>query len=399
MNWDTPYVMSRSTIARPRSYDTFTLTSSVSSNRFNEMDSNGLLILSFFASPATPQEAFAEFGDSLEITEGQLTEALGEMVKIGLLLPARERRAGPELPTAGFGRLDEHHSMLADRVRTMAYRAALFRQVPGQTVLDLGCGTGILSIFASQAGARQVYAIEETGIVDLARELAKANGAPITFVRGNSLHVEVPERVDIIVHELIGVDPFCEDMLSTLQDARERFLGENGRLIPYRFDVCCYGFERNGWADPERAVLEAREFANYYGVNLEPMIQQLRASRQWGGKPYRELPLGPGWVLSDEACLYQLDLYSDLSSATAEEVQTMLDIRHPGRLNAVAVGFRAYLDEEFQLATTPYGPRTHWWWHVHDLPRSFRVEPGDCVTLRARVVTVGHEDQLQLALA
>ena len=67
--------------------------------------------------------------------------------------------------------------MLRDHVRNEAYQQAIQRVVkPGDVVLDIGAGTGILSIFAAQAGARRVFAVERTEIATVARTMIERNG-------------------------------------------------------------------------------------------------------------------------------------------------------------------------------------------------------------------------------
>ena len=118
-------------------------------------------------------------------------------------------------------------------MRVQAYRAAILRQCAGKRVVEIGCGTGILSIFAAQAGATAVTAIEETRIAELAARLLVANGVEdrVEIKLGNSRDVEIDPPADVIVHELLGSDPFSESILPVIADAR-RFLAPGGRFEP-----------------------------------------------------------------------------------------------------------------------------------------------------------------------
>ncbi|MBC8071537.1 MAG: 50S ribosomal protein L11 methyltransferase, partial [Deltaproteobacteria bacterium] len=76
-----------------------------------------------------------------------------------------------------YARLSIHRWMLLDEVRNEAYRRATSQVVkPGDTVLDFGAGTGILSLFAAQAGASKVHAVERTDIAAVARRIIERNG-------------------------------------------------------------------------------------------------------------------------------------------------------------------------------------------------------------------------------
>jgi protein arginine N-methyltransferase 1 len=135
-----------------------------------------------------------------------------------------------------YGLLD-YARMVADVVRIDAYAGALADAVrPGSVVVDIGAGTGILSLMACKLGARRVFAIEPSDVLGAAEELARENGVDdrIEFFKADSRAIELPEQADVIVSDLRGSLPFHEDHLDVIIDARERFLAPGGVLIPER---------------------------------------------------------------------------------------------------------------------------------------------------------------------
>lgn len=152
--------------------------------------------------------------------------------------------------------LDEHLGYVADARRLALFRAALAKAVvPGMSVADLGCGSGILGYLALEAGAGHVYCVDETDMIDVARQalLREADPSRLTFIRGRSTRLTLPP-VDIVICDHVGYFGFDYGIVSFLDDARKRFLKSGGTLIPSRIRllVAAVGSPRcdelaNGW--------------------------------------------------------------------------------------------------------------------------------------------------------
>lgn len=133
--------------------------------------------------------------------------------------------------------LNYHAAMLHDAARIEAFRSAIHQAVsPGDVVVDLGCGSGILSIIACQAGASRVYAIENGPIIEIARRIAETNGFDdrITFVQGLSTAVSLPELGDVLVTETIGNIGLEEGICGYVADAARRLIKPGGKILPER---------------------------------------------------------------------------------------------------------------------------------------------------------------------
>lgn len=140
--------------------------------------------------------------------------------------------------------------MLKDVVRTKSYENAICKNphlFKGKTVLDIGCGTGILSMFAARAGAKHVYGIEMAEISTKvlyyqylpkkAKEIIKENGYDnrITVIKGKVEEIELPvEKVDIIISEWMGYFLLYEGMLDSVLYARDKWLNKGGLMFPDR---------------------------------------------------------------------------------------------------------------------------------------------------------------------
>lgn len=130
-----------------------------------------------------------------------------------------------------------HEEMLSDEVRTNAYKKAIFscsERFKNKVVLDVGAGTGILSVFCAKAGARKVYAVEASNIAQQAQKIVKLNGVgeKVEIIQGILEDISLPEKVDIIVSEWMGYCLLYESMLTSVIVARDRWLKEGGLILP-----------------------------------------------------------------------------------------------------------------------------------------------------------------------
>ena len=133
-----------------------------------------------------------------------------------------------------------HQSLLSDTERTDGYRAAIESVVrPEHVVADLGCGSGILSMFAARAGARHVYAIDEHAVIALAREFARDNGLAdrITFIEASSYDVSLPEPADVLVTEIMGNGGVDEGIVLAVADACKRWLKPGAIIVPRAIEL------------------------------------------------------------------------------------------------------------------------------------------------------------------
>ena len=125
--------------------------------------------------------------------------------------------------------------MLLDTRRTQAFKEAIEQVIKGgETVIDVGSGSGILSMFAARAGASQVFALEITDIVDLSTLIARKNGLDaIEFSQGDAGNFKANSKVDLVISEFIGLYVLDEWLhFSAFAKVRDANLKDDGNVIP-----------------------------------------------------------------------------------------------------------------------------------------------------------------------
>merc|ERR1712137_922069 len=178
-----------------------------------------------------------------------------------------------------------HEEMLKDEVRTQTYRKSILDNThlfKDKVVLDVGCGTSILSMFAAKAGAKKVIGVDCAGIIDQAKEIVKANGFEdkITLIRGKVEEITLPvDKVDIIISEWMGYFLLYEAMLDTVLFARDKWLKKGGVMLPDRCSISVCGIE-----DEEYKEDKINWWSNVWGFDmscireraiLEPLVDSV----------------------------------------------------------------------------------------------------------------------------
>jgi len=269
--------------------------------------------------------------------------------------------------------IDWHREMLCDRHRVTAFRQAVKKAVsPGDVVVDIGTGTGLLALLAIEAGAARVYAIERGEIIVIARQIARQNGLDdrVSFIRGDSRQVEIGERADLVMGELIGSLGLDEDIITIFCDARERFLKPGGRLLPDSLDLIVAPTEEG-----ETQAAWKRDFESECGLDFSPFteLSQHRTLGLWAD---------PDKLLAPGSALLRCDFHRDTPAILRGEVET--DITRSGILTGWVSWFVARYRGLPFLTTRPPIDGSSWENVVFPTGDSVAVSAGDCVRLKLR---------------
>jgi SAM-dependent methyltransferase len=270
-----------------------------------------------------------------------------------------------------YRQLSRHRLMLQDRERCQVYRQAIHQAVKaGDIVLDAGAGTAILSLFALQAGAQKVYAAERSGIAEFARQLLTLNEGEdrIEVLRGDMQDLELPEKVDVIVSEWMGGYGIDEDMLGPVLRVRDRWLKQNGVMLPERVAAWLAPV----WDQQLEAQLSFYR-SNPYGVDLTSV-----ASCTTDEVLYGRHHVLPEHLAAEPQLMWSTDTYtcSVQEAEGAFQASMSFVIARPSLLNALAAWFHAQFMGGFALTNAPDAPPTHWGRWVFPLKRTIAVEPG-----------------------
>lgn len=295
------------------------------------------------------------------------------------------KRAKMELPNdsseyfESYDNLEIHKLMLEDFPRTDSYKSAIFNNktlFKGKTIMDVGCGTGILSIFCAQAGAKKVYAIEASNLAKLAQKIIVENKFEniIEVIQKRVEDVELTGdiKVDVIISEWMGFYLLHEGMLDSVIYARDKFLKPDGYMFPESATI---------YVAPCKLPSFFDEWKNFHGVSMNAFAKCLRESKS--NKPEVML-VQPENLLGDEVALCWINLKEDtVADLDKYSVKHVVGASQSGSYQGISVWFRCLFPYQNNsavpicLCTSPFSLETHWKQTVVILPEQQTVEEGE----------------------
>jgi protein arginine N-methyltransferase 1 len=260
--------------------------------------------------------------------------------------------------------LEVHRGLLQDESRTNAFRDAIRHSVtPDSVVLDLGTGSGILSFFAYEAGARRVFAIDATHAADVASFMTRhlGFGDRIEVIHDHSTNVELPERANLLVTETLGSFGLNEQILGSVLDARARLLTADAAIIPRRIELFLVPTD-------DTSIYERRVSwwnGKPYGFDLSPLSVFASNSVFVGSVDRASLLATPARVIT-----------ADLATITSADVsgRAHFTTTRAGRMHGFAGWFRAKLADGIELSNE--APGSHWEHVFLPLPSPVNLDAG-----------------------
>lgn len=262
--------------------------------------------------------------------------------------------------------------MIKDTGRMEAYAQALQKVVePGSVVVDIGTGTGIAAMLACKYGAERVYAIEPNPAIQVAREIAKANGYSdkIIFFQEESTKISLPDKADVIVSDMREVLPLNGKHVPSIIDARNRFLKPGGAQIPLKDTISIAGLEA---ADLHQKLLTPWS-ENPYDLNM--IAGKKFVTNTWGkgrAKPEQILLKPQPLITLDYTTIQQSDINQGISWVAERR----------GTLHGYQIWFDALLAEGVSFSTGPFTPELIYGTLFFPLSEALEVEKGDALEVK-----------------
>ncbi len=279
-----------------------------------------------------------------------------------------------------------HFDMLADTARNEAYEQAIINSVkPEQKILEIGTGSGLLSMMAVRAGATQVTTCELVPeLAEIAEQIIADNGyqhqIKVVNKRSNELKVgpglDLEEKADLLISEILDAGLLGEHVLPSLRHAREYLLKPGAKILPYHADIHAVAIE-------SETIRLANPIKKISGFDLS------RFNIFKTITPYNAIQLDntPHRKMSEPFFADRIDFNNLPEEKTGRyyNAKTLsVTINHTGNIDVVAFWFVLNVDDKVSISTAPDGDTLHWRQAVAILPESVAVTEGDVIELELR---------------
>lgn len=262
--------------------------------------------------------------------------------------------------------VQRHSAMVDDPERTPAIERAIRKIVKaGDSVFDLGCGLGVLTIAALKAGADRVDACDIDESIQIAKKRVKEAGFEnqVRFHGHLSSDVSIPEKADVLLAETVGSLAFDENILPFVIDARDRLLKKNGTILPAKLKL---------FVAPLGKLPEGIKALPPSKAKTAPLI------------PFQIAEVKPPDLIGEPLPYVSVDL------KTAKEIGFDLEMVFKASRNGSLVGFAGWMEVTWAPGivtdTSPSAPLTHWKQTVLPNGESIPVQKGQEILFRLRIV-------------
>ncbi|XP_048804705.1 protein arginine N-methyltransferase 3 isoform X1 [Lagopus muta] len=282
---------------------------------------------------------------------------------------------------SSYGHYGIHEEMLKDKVRTESYRDFIYQNphiFKDKVVLDVGCGTGILSMFAAKAGAKKVIGVDQSEIIYQAMDIIRLNKLEniITLIKGRIEEVDLPlEKVDVIISEWMGYFLLFESMLDSVIYAKDKYLAEGGSVYP---DICTISLVAVG--DMNKHTEKLRFWEDVYGFDMSCMKKAVIP------EAVVEV-LDPSTLISETSIIKRIDCNTASIPDLEFSSEFTLRVRTSTKCTAIAGYFDIFFEKgchnKVLFSTGPLCTKTHWKQTVFLLEEPIPVEAGE--VLRGKI--------------
>lgn len=283
-----------------------------------------------------------------------------------------------------YSKTSIHQKMIQDKTRTKSYRNVMYHNkhlFRGKTVLDVGCGTGILSLFAARSGAKRVIGVDNSSIAFQARKIVLDNNYDeiITIIKGKVEEVELPVvQVDIIISEWMGFCLFYESMLDSVLFARDKWLVPGGLIFPDIVKLYLLG--TNTSYDKYR---DLQSLGDNYGFDLSALKELARKELVVG-------PVDPRCVVTSRFKVKEFNLQTDTKKDIEVDIDFSLTSTLKGTNSVTELTFYfdvifSHCHKEVRFSTSPWSP-THWQQTTISLEQEYRLSSGHQLKARLNIM-------------